>query len=69
MSEHPALPYRATALPFESVRSPSWSEGLGGVQCATCWGNGRLYRDAPNGEGLIPEESCRACDGLGRIGE
>ena len=68
MSEHPTLPPQ-TAAPTAPERARPWADGLSGVQCATCWGNGWVYRDAPNGEGLIPDESCRACGGMGRIGE
>jgi hypothetical protein len=32
--------------------------------CATCWGQGRIWSPARNGEGLIPV-TCRACDGQG----
>lgn len=34
--------------------------------CLTCWGNGRIYAAAPNGEGLIPVRVCMACAGTGR---
>jgi hypothetical protein len=30
--------------------------------CATCWGQGRIWSQARNGEGLIPHR-CPACDG------
>ncbi len=30
--------------------------------CATCWGQGRIWSQARNGEGLIPVR-CPACDG------
>lgn len=30
--------------------------------CATCWGQGRIWSPARNGEGLIPQ-CCPACDG------
>lgn len=36
--------------------------------CPTCWGNGRLYAMAGNGEGLIPVRPCAACAGTGRVG-
>jgi len=33
--------------------------------CPVCWGNGRLFEMARNGEGPIPVASCHACDGSG----
>jgi hypothetical protein len=30
--------------------------------CATCWGQGRIWGAARNGEGLIPQR-CPGCDG------
>jgi hypothetical protein len=30
--------------------------------CATCWGQGRIWSAARNGEGLIPQV-CPVCDG------
>lgn len=30
--------------------------------CATCWGQGRIWSAARNGEGLIPQR-CPVCDG------
>ena len=35
--------------------------------CPTCWGNGRIFGMARNGEGLIPLHPCAACDGTGRV--
>lgn len=32
--------------------------------CAMCWGQGRIWSPARNGEGLIPV-ACRSCDGQG----
>ena len=34
--------------------------------CPVCWGNGRLFEEARNGEGLIPAATCPACDGSGQ---
>lgn len=31
--------------------------------CATCWGAGRIYEAAGNGEGLVPRD-CPWCGGL-----
>lgn len=35
--------------------------------CPTCWGNGRLFEMARNGEGAIPTGACPACDGTGVV--
>lgn len=35
--------------------------------CASCWGQGRTWSQARNGEGLVPV-TCRGCDGEGVIG-
>jgi hypothetical protein len=32
--------------------------------CAGCWGQGRILRAAPNGEGLVPDP-CGACAATG----
>lgn len=32
--------------------------------CPNCWGAGRIFREAGNGEGLIPVR-CERCDGTG----
>jgi hypothetical protein len=32
--------------------------------CATCWGQGNIWSQAANGEGLIPH-ACPVCDGQG----
>lgn len=34
--------------------------------CAICWGNGRIFGMARNGEGLIPLHPCATCAGTGR---
>jgi len=34
--------------------------------CLLCWGNGRIYGMAPNGEGLILLGPCWECAGTGR---
>jgi hypothetical protein len=36
----------------------------GTASCATCWGQGRVWEPAPNGEGLVPRD-CEACGGGG----
>jgi hypothetical protein len=36
------------------------------ASCAVCWGNGRIFEQAANGEGLIPV-SCESCDGWGTV--
>jgi len=38
----------------------------GSASCATCWGAGRIYEPAMNGEGLIPR-TCERCDGYGLV--
>lgn len=34
--------------------------------CGFCWGAGRIYEHAANGEGLIPAR-CERCDGRGQV--
>jgi hypothetical protein len=36
------------------------------VPCGHCWGQRRIMRAAPNGEGLIPT-LCVPCGGAGRV--
>jgi hypothetical protein len=38
----------------------------GAASCAMCWGNGRIFEQAGNGEGIIPV-SCTGCDGWGTV--
>lgn len=43
---------------------PAW------VQCATCWGQRRIWEpvDAPNGEGaVLAARACDTCLGLGEV--
>ena len=64
-------------MPPVPVRYGSWAEwrtGRGAVLppaplvargtsfCALCWGAGRLFEEARNGEGLVPVR-CEACGG------
>ena len=40
------------------------------TQCATCWGQRRIFEpvDAPNGEGrILVAHACDACLGLGEV--
>ncbi len=39
---------------------------LGSCFCAICWGAGRVFEPAMNGEGLIPT-SCPTCCGTGSV--
>lgn len=34
--------------------------------CASCWGQGRIHRQARNGEGLVPT-ACGTCGGTGLV--
>lgn len=49
-----------------------WRAGPGSVRaaegdfCAICWGQGKLFMEAANGEGLIPV-TCSHCGGGGRV--
>ncbi|HET6691882.1 MAG TPA: hypothetical protein VFG74_13570 [Miltoncostaeaceae bacterium] len=36
------------------------------ASCALCWGQGRLWHEARNGEGLVPSE-CPRCVGAGLV--
>lgn len=36
------------------------------VSCALCWGQGRIWEAAPNGEGLVPH-GCWECGGSGLV--
>jgi hypothetical protein len=36
------------------------------ASCSRCWGQGRVWAPARNGEGLIPQ-ACEACDGSGLV--
>jgi hypothetical protein len=36
------------------------------VSCAACWGQGRLFEPAGNGEGLVPR-TCAECAGSGLV--
>ena len=38
----------------------------GTASCATCWGQGRVWEPAANGEGLVPHP-CAACGGGGLV--
>lgn len=38
----------------------------GAASCAACWGNGRIFEQAGNREGLIPVV-CSGCDGWGTV--
>jgi len=56
-------PTRATG-PAPVEISAVWS------QCATCWGQRRIFEpvDAPNGEGrILVAHACDACLGLGEV--
>jgi hypothetical protein len=37
-----------------------------GCFCPTCWAQGRVFEEAPNGEGLVPR-TCEDCAGSGWI--
>jgi hypothetical protein len=47
-------------LPLAPVESPPTCFG------AMCWGAGRQYEEAGNGEGLVPRP-CQACAGTGSV--
>jgi hypothetical protein len=64
-------------MPPVPVRYGSWSEWRRGRSavlppaplvpqgtsfCARCWGAGRIFEQARNGEGLVPVR-CEGCDG------
>jgi hypothetical protein len=38
----------------------------GTASCATCWGQGRFWESARNGEGLVPRP-CETCGGSGLV--
>jgi hypothetical protein len=42
------------------------SAPLGSCFCAICWGAGRVFEPARNGEGLIPT-ACPTCCGTGSV--
>jgi hypothetical protein len=66
--------------PSTSVAYGSWSDWrsrrgidaaapsapLGSCFCANCWGAGRVFEAARNGEGLIPV-ACATCCGTGGV--
>jgi hypothetical protein len=71
---------RAGTLPAR-VRYPSWNvwraETANALEplpliapstasCAVCWGQGRVWEQARNGEGLVPRE-CEGCTGSGLV--
>ncbi|MDX6645112.1 MAG: hypothetical protein QOK40_839 [Miltoncostaeaceae bacterium] len=36
------------------------------ASCAVCWGQRRVWEEAPNGEGLVPRV-CEGCHGAGLV--
>jgi len=53
--------WRAERLRTSGLRLPPLLP-RGSCFCALCWGAGRFYEPAPNGEGEVPR-TCPACQG------
>jgi len=68
----------STALPVRYESWEAWRRDVtrplapaplvasGTVSCATCWGQGRVFEPARNGEGLVPG-ACAECSGSGLV--